>query len=345
MATAACNTRRPQFPVTLAALGDACSDIVGLRRVLTQHNVPQPRWSEAVDAETAAARADAIGYPVVLKQRAGTDTVTLRADGRQGVLAGYERVTREVPGAALCRPAVVVEEVLEGACICVDIAVLPDGDIRIVAITRTTRIQDPSRQATRHTVYTHDALLHNPVLRRVVARTVHALVLGTGVLRIGMKLTSRGPRIIDVQAYPADDVSMFLIKTATGIDLVQAAADLDAGATPDLTATRQRAAAIHLAYPPATGRIERSSLPAEPVLEPFLDHQAQSQQGNSRVAATPGSATAGPLAYWIVVRSNPSNCHTVLDQMTHKSSVDIGTSADADHAARPTPRPCRAGSR
>ncbi len=111
----------------------------------------------------------------------------------------------------------VVEELLHGARIRAETVLLPDGDVCIAAITRTTP-GEAGLQASRHCVYAHDALLHNPVIRRLVARTLHALGLRPGVFRIGMQLTLRGPRITDVQGHAPDDLTPVLVKTATGID-------------------------------------------------------------------------------------------------------------------------------
>ncbi|GGW59214.1 hypothetical protein GCM10010503_40500 [Streptomyces lucensis JCM 4490] len=297
---------------------------------MSRHNVSQPRWAEAADAGAAAAHADTIGYPVALKSQAGVGTMSVAAYSRAEVLDGYDRMMRD---ASSRHGEVVVEELLHGARIRAETVLLPDGDVCIAAITRTTP-GEAGLQASRHCVYAHDALLHNPVIRRLVARTLHALGLRPGVFRIGMQLTLRGPRITDVQGHAPDDLTPVLVKTATGIDLLQVAVDVAAGGTPGLTPKRQRASAVHFAHASVTGRIERIAVTVGPDLQPFLERVVQLKYSGDHVVAMPESYESDALAYGVVVGSSPSDCHTALDRLAQALCVDIAPSATAGQGVR-----------
>ncbi|MEU1457813.1 ATP-grasp domain-containing protein [Streptomyces avermitilis] len=311
----------PGAPVEALA---ACSDRATLRRLLTQHTVPLPRWAEACDAQSAAAHADVLGYPVILKPLTGTASSAIQARSREEVSAAYDRVIRHAERGRLSTSGrVLVEDDLDGPDICAETVVLDGGDIRIAAITRTTVGPPPARQALRHCVYAHDGLLHNPVLRHVVTRTVRAIGFTLGVLHIGMKLTTRGPRVTDVSAHLADDLIPLLVKRATGIDLPRAAADLATGCPPDLSPSRQRAAAVNFAYPASTGRIEHLEVASEAARQPLVDRVVPTQKTGQEVVATPYAEVDDRLAHWVVLGADAAGCHATLDRMPRHLTVAI----------------------
>ncbi|MFG3102585.1 acetyl-CoA carboxylase biotin carboxylase subunit family protein [Streptomyces sp. NPDC048182] len=229
-----------------------CVDRLEVRRRLEDGMVPVPRWAAAPDPEAAARHGLLLGYPVVIKSRTGGGRTGLARE-RGEVPAVCARVAH--PGTAWPYPpgGLLVEELPEGQRVSAE-TVVEDGDVRIVAVTRTVLGPAPAREPVRHCVYAHDTLLHNRLLRQTAARAVDALGVTLGTLHIELALTSRGPYVTDVTALLAEDVIPLLVERATGIDLPQVAADLAVGRAPDLTPTRQRAAAVHFAHPAVTGR-------------------------------------------------------------------------------------------
>jgi hypothetical protein len=317
------------FPAASAESVAVLNDLVALRGLLARHNLSQPRLSATADAATAAAYADALGYPVLIRSRAGA----ILARDRDQVRGACDRLSRRSPAGAPGAGEVVVEEYLDGPAISAETVVLPDGDIRTVAVTRTTFGSAGSQEATRHSVYAHDGFLHNPVVRQTVQRVVRALGITLGVLHIGMKLTSLGPRITDVQAHTAGDLIPLLVKRATGIDLPCVSAALAVGRTPDLTPSRQRAAAIHFAYPSASGRIEHLDIAPEAARQPLLERVALLQQAGNDVLALPEAGPNDRLAYWVALGPDAQHCHTTLDAMAQHLSVGIAAAAFSGQAA------------
>ncbi|MDQ1024718.1 biotin carboxylase [Streptomyces umbrinus] len=307
-----------------------CANRVAVRRLLAQHKVPLARWAEARNCEAAASHADAIGYPVVIMSSIGNANSGL-ARTRSDVLAMFARLN----GQALAEashlnqlPGFLVEEQLDGPQIAAEVVVMDDGDAQIVAITRTTLGPPPARQAIRHCVYAHDSLLHNRLLRQTVARAVKALGVTFGVLHIEITLTARGPRITDVSAHLAGDLIPLLVKRATGIDLPQVAADLATRRPPNLALTRQRAAAVHFAYPTDSGCIEQLTVTA-PAYHPLVDRVVITQEVGHRVVKTAQASVDDRLAHWVVLGDAAGDCHTALDQMAQDLAVEISISAAA----------------
>ncbi|MBJ6636810.1 hypothetical protein H4K36_00450 [Streptomyces sp. DHE7-1] len=137
-----------------------------------------------------------------------------------------------------------------------------------------------------------------------------------------MKLTALGPRITDAKCHVPGDFISLLIKRATGISLPQVAADLMFGRPPQLTPTKQRAAAVHFAYPATSGRIERLAL-TTPQYHPLVDHAAVTQQIGHEVAAVSDATSTDRLAHWVVMGPTAGDCHTTLDQMSQEFIVGI----------------------
>ncbi|MFD7283838.1 ATP-grasp domain-containing protein [Streptomyces sp. NPDC059862] len=317
-----------ELPSATAGALALCTDRTAVRRTLAQHRVPLPLWDEARNAEAAAVRADAIGYPVVIRTRSGS-TASGLAGHRSEVTGICDRVNRHAgpqhPGHAA---AFLVEGHLDGPQVAAETVVLERGDVQIVAITRTTLGPRPAHQAVRHCVFAHDNLLHNRMLRQTVARAVDALGITLGVLHIEMTLTSRGPHITDVTPHLADDLIPLLVKRATGINLPQVAADLALGRQPNLVPTRQRAAAVHFAYPTFSGRLQQLAVTARGA-RPMVDRAAVTQEPGRHVESAAQATTEDRLAHWVVLGCTAGDCHALLDQVTQDLKADITPTADA----------------
>ncbi|MEU3862831.1 hypothetical protein AB0F03_36995 [Streptomyces sp. NPDC028722] len=175
----------------------------------------------------------------------------------------------------------------------------------------------------RHSVYAHDPLLHNPVLRRTVTRAVRALGITLGVLNVHLTLTRRGPRVIDVSPHLPGDLIPLLVKRATGIDLPGIAGDLCTGRIPHLASTRQRAAAIQFLYAPVTGRLHRLAVQPHADRHPLLDRIVLTQRIGAYVRSACNSTSSDRIAHFVVLGPDTPSCHSALDQAAQHIHADI----------------------
>ncbi|MFJ5779953.1 acetyl-CoA carboxylase biotin carboxylase subunit family protein [Streptomyces sp. NPDC093094] len=308
----------------------ACSSPAAVRRLLGP-DVLQPRWAVAHDAESAALHADAIGYPVDLRWSGRPDGAVGPAHSRSDVMDLCARFRQAVPGGDPHPDTVLVEEHLSGPRIWAEAVVLEDGETRLVAVTRTTVGPAPARQAIRHGVYAHDELLHNRQLRQTVDRTAHALGIAPGVLHIEMACTSRGPCVMDVGAHPAGDLIPLLVKRATGISLPQVAADLANGEPPALAPTRQKAAAVHFAYPATRGRVGELAF-GDPGPHAKVERSVLTQHLDNRVNPLELAGREDRLAHWVALGDNASDCAATLDRSAGTLVVALAPVASTVHA-------------
>lgn len=263
------------LPNANAAAMRACRDKILARTTLEAHHVPSARFAEATDEDTAVQQAEAIGFPVVVKPRsmAGSAGVQ-RADTPTEVRSAYESAaTATVLGLHdYATPGTLVEEYLTGPEISVECLVLPDDDIRIIAVTRKTLGPEPRFLEVGHQVDAADPLLDDPAIAEITTAALQALGVRLGAAHIELRLTPTGPRVIEVNGRIGGDLIPLLVQLATGISLPRAAAELALGRTPDLTPTRKAAAGVRFIYSAITGQLDHQRLRCP-------DTTSQDQQG------------------------------------------------------------------
>jgi biotin carboxylase len=227
------------------------------RQALDGAGLPNPRYAVVDTALAALAAAADIGYPCVLKpvDRSSSTNVRL-VDGPDALAEHYARMTRQERhsrGWALARE-VLVEEYLHGPEFSVETAACR-GEIRVLGTT-SKGLAGGNAFAENEAIFPAPALL--PWQRRYVqgaaVAALRALGLDHGVCHTEVKLTGRGPRIVEVNArvggYPIPD----LVRLATGFDLTAAAVQLAVGERPDFrTGALERAAGARFFGAPQAG--------------------------------------------------------------------------------------------
>ncbi|GHE14768.1 hypothetical protein GCM10010339_87030 [Streptomyces alanosinicus] len=299
--------------------------------------MPQPRWAVACDPKSAVANAESLGYPILIKPTRKARELALLAHNREEVSAAYELVTQQVAGCTVAqREDVLIEENSHGHQVSAETVVLDEADIRIAAITRTAA-GALSGQVKRHCIFAHDPLLHNPVLRQIVMRTVRALGVTRGVLHVQMTLTPGGPRITDVSAHLADDLIPLLVLEATGIDLPGIAADLSTGRTTNVVPTRQQAAAIQFLYPPVAGYVRRLAVNPQVDSQSLLKRIVFTQKLGNRVTRGPNATAEDQTGHVVVRGPDGPSCHRTLDRIGQ--CIDTAVAPSSPIRAEATCRP------
>ncbi|MGW2027382.1 ATP-grasp domain-containing protein [Streptomyces decoyicus] len=286
----------------------ACRDKALTRRLLAQHDVPSARSYLVADDQMAVERASQIGYPVVVKPRgmAGGAGV-LRADDDEAVRRAFEAAG----GAALLGleayavPGTLVEEYLPGPEISVECMVLALHDVRIVAITRKRLGPEPRFLEAGHGVAADDELRSDPVVLDVATRAVQAVGIQLGAVHVEMRLTPRGPAVIEVNGRLAGDCIPLLVHLATGVSMPRAAAELALGRTPDLTHGRHQAAAVQFLYADTAGQVTRQRMRARPVA--WLERFVWTAPAWASVEA-PALSINDRLAHWVVTGPTAETC-------------------------------------
>ncbi|MGW3835911.1 ATP-grasp domain-containing protein [Streptomyces microflavus] len=238
----------------------ACRDKGRTRALLHEHGVGSAASIPTNSMMEALLAAESIGYPVVLKPASNAGSLgVLRVDDSTELPDAYAFAQAGTQGVGSESDEVLVEEYLDGPEVSVE-CVTHRGITAAVAVTRKTVGFDPFFEEIAHAVDARDPLLAETA--PVATTAVRALGISTGIQHVELRLTDRGPRIIEVNGRIGGDLIGRLVLLATGLDLPRIAADLACGIAPDLTPTQSEAATIRLLYPDTAGTIVRRSIDA-----------------------------------------------------------------------------------
>lgn len=246
----------------------------------------------------------------------------IRAEGPEALPAAWDFTAAGAGAQGREGRGVLVEEYLAGPEISVECATF-QGVTTALAVTRKDIGFAPYFEETGHTVTAGDPLL--PHVAPIAAQAVRALGITDGVQHVEMRLTSTGPRIIEVNARIGGDLIGTLVHLATGLDLPRIAADIACGNVPSLTASAHRTAAITILYAPATGTLTTRRLAAEPSPQhPWLHQVTWLREVGDQVALPPnGDLTAARVGFAIVTADSPATARDQLTRLTNGLTLTV----------------------
>jgi len=287
-----------------------CRDKYRTRVVMQEAGLPAVRFGLAHHLPEALRLAESIGYPVVVKPRALAGSVgVVRADDPAALCEAFALAAGSTFATLPTGHGVLVEELLDGPEISVD-SVVADGTATPLFVGRKRLGFDPLFEEVGHLLAPWDGEPWAGAVRDLVTGVHAALGVEVGVTHAEIRLTSRGPRLVELNGRLGGDLIPFTGQLASGIDLVVAAAELALGRTPDVTPTRHRAAEVAFVYPPHDGTVTSVSVDAAAAV-PGVAHAA--------VLAPPGTALRLPpeqavprLAALVAVGDDERACGEIL---------------------------------
>jgi hypothetical protein len=302
-------------PSSSAEAIEACRDKRLTRQMMAARDPNAVRSIAVTDAAEALRAADQIGYPVILKPRAlaGSEGV-VRAD-RPAEIEKHFAFTASAHFAEVPRYAegVLVEEYLDGPEITFD-AVVWRGEVRPAFISHKELDRPPTFEETGHLVVTDDPLLHDEELISVVQAAHKAVGFTHGVTHTEVRLTSKGPRVVELNGRLGGDLITYVGLLATGIDLAVAAGWLAAGQLPDITPRRRATAAVRYYYPPHDMVLESLHLDS-PKLPPGIWEVTLLGEPGRQLLLPPRSFVRGRMAAGFAVGPDADSCRASLAEL------------------------------
>ncbi|GGR35171.1 ATP-grasp domain-containing protein [Streptomyces roseolus] len=294
----------------------ACRDKATSRRLFAEHGVPSAISTRVDTLAEATLAARLTGFPVVLKPSSHAASIgVVRVDRAEDLPSAWEFAASGAGEQGPEGSGVLVEEYLSGPEISVE-CVTRNGVTTALAVTRKEVGFAPYFEEVGHVVDAGDPLLDE--VAPVAAQAVRALGITSGVQHVEMRLTSSGPRIIEVNARIGGDLIGELVRLATGLDLPRIAADVACGNDPDLVRTTHSTAAIEILYPPASGTLSARSLQAAPgPAYPWLHQVAWFREVGERVVLPPaGDLDTGRVGFLVVTADSPAAAHERLASLS-----------------------------
>jgi hypothetical protein len=126
-----------------------------------------------------------------------------------------------------------------------------------------------------------------------------------------VRLSARGPVVIEVNARLGGDLIPYLGSLATGVEPGRVAVDVALGEAPDLAPDRALAAGIRFLYPPEDCRVRAVDTPARGACAGLVAANAMVAPGAA--VRLPPRAHIGRYAYVICTAGDPATCEARLD--------------------------------
>jgi biotin carboxylase len=289
----------------------AVRDKLRTRQLLTGAGLPQPRHALVSGIDDARAAAAAIGFPLVSKPcglgaSQGVVKAETMAELDEAVTVSQSAHQRGM----ITKPEILLEEYLPGPEISVDAAVTGDDYLPFL-IARKQVGEEPFFEETGHVVAAGDPLLSAEPLMGMLADAHRAVGWRNGITHTEVKLTSRGPFIIEINGRLGGDLIPYLGQLATGIDAGQVALDLALGTHPKLDRVRDGSAGIRFLYPPQDCRVREVRLPGPAEVPGLYEATVLVRPGDEMRLPPDGYVTR--YAYLIARASDPGSCARSLD--------------------------------
>lgn len=303
-----------------------CRDKHSCRTRLTAAGLPQPGFHLAADLADARAAAGRIGYPVIVKPRALGASMGVSLARDEAELDAAYRVAHEASlvGDEPYRGGAIIEGFADGPEISVDGAV-HKGEYLPMFVARKSTGMPPFFEETGHVVDSADPLLRDDELMGVLAEAHRVLGIENGITHTEVRLTARGPVIIEVNGRLGGDLIPFLGKTATGIDPGSVLFDVGTGQRPDVSHSRAGTAGIRFGYPEHDCVVHAVDVPAD---APGLVTASPMVEPGTTLRLPPG----GYIARHSFVVCQAADSETCVERLAHAASL---VEVDAEEIAPP----------
>lgn len=228
-----------------------------VRQAIERAGLPNPAFRVTTSWEEARRAAEVIGYPLILKPSDLASSAFVKlVSNEEELRAGFEALeafTANFRGQKR-EQLFLLEEYMDGEEISVEACTL-DGVTTVIGITDKSIVGSPYFIEDGHMF---PAKLDGMASREAadyVVRALDAVGHDHGVSHTEVKLTSGGPRIVEINPRPGGNYIVELVQHVTGIDILEVQIDLALGRRPDLSPreTGVHSAAIKFLVPPHAG--------------------------------------------------------------------------------------------
>jgi len=292
--------------------------------------VPSARSQLVSSVEEAQDAAGHIGYPVVIKPRAQSASfAVMRASGPDEVAGAFRRAWTNHPKRAWEHvQGVLVEEYLEGNEISVD-SVACGGQLDTVVHARKLLGYPPHFEEVGHIVAAPELLVPHPAAVAAVVRAAHeALGIDNAVTHTEIRLTSRGPRIVEVNCRLGGGLIPELALASSGLDLATASADIAAGRSVYLKATRELVAGIRFFYADSAGTIASCELDPDLRGAPWIQRLTWLIEPGAQVLPEPGRRYFARAGFAIVIAGTVQECEARMQTLADHVDIRVRSRHD-----------------
>lgn len=216
------------------------TDKFDMIKAFKEHDVPSP-WFFVVDSlDELKLHKEDVTFPCIIKptDNAGSHGVA-KVYSFQELLDNYD-----YSHSCSRRGKVIVEEYLDGPEVSVEVMVV-NGEVNILQITDKITTEAPHFVEMGHTQPSRLPDEIQTAIRNVTIAACTAIGIDKGPAHVEMKVTKRGPVMIELGArMGGDNITTHLVPLSTGVDMVGATIKVALGENPDIKPTLHCGSAI-----------------------------------------------------------------------------------------------------
>jgi cysteine synthase A len=284
-----------------------CRDKARTRAALTAAGLPQPRWEAVSNPDGVAEAVARVGLPCVVKPADGSGSTHVRlCDSLEAVdkqVAEVLAVTHNARGLPTAGVAL-IEEYLEGPEFSVEMF-SAGGRHHPIGVTRKSLGAPPFFVETGH-------IFPAEVEVGGVPEALDAAGIRWGATHTEVRLTTRGPVVVEINARLAGGMIPELVRLSTGVDLLEQQLRASIGLPLLLTPTRQRFAGIRFLLAPKAGVLAGVDGVAEARRVPGVDRVVVTAAEGA--AVLPAQDFSHRLGYVIAAGETPDAVDAALSQ-------------------------------
>ncbi|HFK1529147.1 hypothetical protein CON42_08385 [Bacillus thuringiensis] len=193
------------------------------RTKLQEYSIPSPRFEKVETYSQLIKAVEKIGFPCVVKplDESASEGVRLCTTVEE-VKQQFELLVKKIVNSRgqEVHKQILVEEYLLGPEVSVEVYV-KEGETKIIGITDKKVTGIPYFVEIGHTFPSNMSLNLQQQCEEITIKALKAIEYNFGIAHVELKLTSNGPKIIEINGRPAGDHITDLIELSTGINLVK----------------------------------------------------------------------------------------------------------------------------
>jgi cysteine synthase A len=291
-----------------------CRDKGRLRETLERAGIGQPRFEVVQDGPSAAAAAERLGTPCVVKpvDDSGSTRVRRCDSAQQAAELAGEITARTTNGRGQPMAGrALVEQYLDAPEYSVEMFGI-DGVHHLIGITEKTVTGAPHFVESRHLVPADLPAEAAREMTGTVSAALRATGLGRGPSHTEVKRTATGSAVVEINPRLAGGLIPELYRLATGVDLLAAQVAHAAGTTPLLPDGCTRHAGIQFILPDEPGVLEGVTGLEEARAVPGVERVTVTAAAGTRVA--PPTDAYGRIGYVVAVGESRKTVVEALDR-------------------------------
>lgn len=225
-----------------------------MRKVLQDKNVPIPKFYICNDYASVERAVKLIGKKVIIKPSDNSGSRGIHIYDGEGNLKSISDYTFKYSS----NNCVLVEEYMQGSEVSVETFSI-DGIVHVIQVTDKITTEEPYFVELGHI---EPSLIGGKLLediKKVAIQAVKAIGITEGPAHVEIKVTSDGPKIVELGArLGGDHITTDLVPLSTGVNMVEANICMSLNQKPNLNITKNKGACIMFFNPPI-GKIKNIS--------------------------------------------------------------------------------------